>query len=171
VRRDKNVVQENILLSCPTSRAKSECHLSEAKDLCTSRAPPILLRAHKFTARNHAARFRNKILGPLERTSPNLLRCRFLEFMRFHIHPPPTKTHTLRLQPQPLLDGRIPGELDLTARAQHTLPRQSKAAAQHSRHHPGRSWKSRRPRDLTVGRYFAARNRAYRPLNLQQHRT
>ena len=87
--------------------------------------------------------------------------------MRLHIHAPPAKANALGFQPKPLLHRRIPAELDLSTSAQHALPRQAEALPQNRRHLPRRAGKSRGPRDCSIGRDLALRNRPNRLLDSQ----
>ncbi len=89
--------------------------------------------------------------------------------MRLHIHPPPAKPYALGLQSQTLFDRRVSRQLNLAARAQHPLPRQSKSAPQSRCHLARRSRNSRRTRHSAVGRHFAARDRANRLLDPHAH--
>ena len=91
--------------------------------------------------------------------------------MRLHIYPPPAEAHALGLQPQPLLNGRVSGQLDLTACSQNPLPRQPKSTAQSRCHLPRCSRKPRRPRDPAISRHLPARNRTHRLLDPQTHRS
>ena len=54
---------------------------------------------------------------------------RRLPLAQLHVHFSPAKPDPLRLQPQPLFNCRIAGQLDLSAGPQHALPRQSKPTA------------------------------------------
>ena len=61
-----------------------------------------------------------------------------LKLTLLHIHLPATKAHSLGFQPQALLDRRITAQLNLSARTEHALPRQPKAAIQNASHQPRR---------------------------------
>jgi len=93
-----------------------------------------------------------------------------LPLVRLHVHFPAAKAHALSLEPQPLLNCRVPGQLDRTASPKHSLPGQPKTSPQHSCNLPRRSRKSRRPRHSAISRNLPPRNRANRPLDLEKHR-
>jgi hypothetical protein len=56
-----------------------------------------------------------------------------LELVRFHVHALPAEAHSFRFQAQPLFDGRIAAQLDLSACSEDALPRQTKGSVQYSR--------------------------------------
>ncbi len=87
--------------------------------------------------------------------------------MRFHLHFPPAKAHSLSLKPESLLHRGVTSQLDLPACPEYALPRQAEAALQDAHYHPCGSRQSCGPCDTTVGRHFPARNCSNRPLNLQ----
>src|ERR1700686_1383679 len=92
-----------------------------------------------------------------------------LPLTHLHIYSPPAKPHALRLQSQPLFNGRIPLQLNRATRTQHPLPRQSKPAPQNRRHLPCCSRKPGRARDPAIGRHLSPRNRTNRALDPQTH--
>lgn len=86
--------------------------------------------------------------------------------MSLHVNAAPAKPHTLSIESEPLLDRRVSGELDMAARAEHALPRQSESSSEDSRHLSCCAGKSRRSRDRSVGRHFATRDRTYGTLDV-----
>jgi hypothetical protein len=107
--------------------------------------------------------------GPFHLTGTCTLGDQNLELVRLHIHAQPAKPHPLSFQPEALLHRGVASQLDRSARAQHSLPGQSKSAPQDRSNLSRRPRKPRRPRHPAISRYFPPRNRANRPLNPHPH--
>src|ERR1700720_1833481 len=88
-----------------------------------------------------------------------------LKLVHLHIHLPPTKAHAFGFQSQPLLDCGVAAQFDLSARSQHSLPGQAKAASQDSCHLTRCSRQSRRSGNRAVRGHLTSGNAANRSLD------
>src|SRR6185437_6762920 len=81
-----------------------------------------------------------------------------LEFVSLHIDLATAEANALGFQSEALFEGRVAAQLDFSAGAEHTLPRQSVGAVQHFRDLASMARQSCRTGHSAVGGYFPTRN-------------
>ena len=87
-----------------------------------------------------------------------------------HIDPAAAEADTFGFEPKALFEGGVAAQLDLSAGAQHTLPRQSISAVEHFRNLAGTARQSGGAGHGAVGGHFAARNAQDRCANTRLRR-